>query len=233
MFIYDHEDLSFRLFIPDYWVKIYKGKPRNKLYYDYRVMLDLVKKVDRKKIILDVGANNGLFCVPASMMGYTVVGFEPVKINVDNLEKAQSANRLENFHLYHLALSNENGERDIYIPECHDNASFSKDAAVANMKNKGYQTETVDTVRFDDWIKEHPEYSDIGFIKIDAQGSEYDIVTGMKEFLSNATNISILCEYEDHLLRMGHSYSELDQLFESCGFLNMGKHVGNDKLFLK
>ena len=53
--IYEYDGISFKLFIPDYWTKIYKGQPRKKLYHDYCVMLDQVKKVYRGKIRLLYG----------------------------------------------------------------------------------------------------------------------------------------------------------------------------------
>src|SRR4029079_10626820 len=140
-------------------------------------------------------------------------GFEPVTINYENLMKSKKENHLTNFDIFNIALANENIKAPIFIPECTDNASFSRQAAVANMKRKDYEVETVDCVRFDDWIKDHPEYSNVGLIKIDAQGSEFDIVSGMKEFLTNAHDISVIAEYENHLQAQGHTFAELDALF--------------------
>lgn len=232
-FIYEYNGFSFTLFIPDYWSRIYKGQPRKKLYGDYIIMLEYVRKVSKEKIIMDVGANHGIFSVPASMLGYKLIGFEPVKSNFDNLREARVENNLVDFEMFNLALSNENGVKDIYVPECLDNASFSSDAAIANMKHKDYRTEKVFTVRFDDWIKDNPQYSNIGLIKIDAQGAEYEILLGMKEFLTDAHDIYIICEMEDHLFKFGHTYRELEELIISYGFIDMGKITGGDKLFKK
>lgn len=232
-FIYEYNGFSFKLFIPDYWSRIYKGQPRKKLYGDYIIMLEYVRKVSKEKIIMDVGANHGIFSVPASMLGYKLIGFEPVKSNFDNLREARVENNLVDFEMFNLALSNENGVKDIYVPECLDNASFSQTAAIANMKHKEYQVEKVFTVRFDDWIRDNPQYSNIGLIKIDAQGAEYEILLGCKEFLTNAHDIYMVIEYEDHLTKMGHTFQELDELIASYGFENRGKITGADKLHYK
>ena len=230
--IYDYEQYSFTLTIPEYWSTIYKGQPRKQLYHDYIVMLDWVKRVGKNKIILDVGANHGLFAVPSSLLGYTVIGFEPVKSNYDNLVESKHENNLIGLDIFNIALSNENGVKDIYVPECFDNASLNADAAVSNMINKDFEVQKVFTVRFDDWVKNYPQYNDIGLIKIDAQGSEYSILEGMKGYLPHISNVYLICEYEHHLNTMGHSFNELDNLIFSYGFKHLFTN-GNDKYFYK
>lgn len=232
-YIYEYDGFSFKLFIPDYWKNIYKGQPRKKLYGDYIIMLEYVRKVSKDKIIMDVGANHGIFAVPSSILGYKVIGFEPVRSNFDNLREARVENNLVDFEMFNLALSNENGVKDIYVPECLDNASFSSDAAIANMKHKEFKVEKVFTVRFDDWIKDNPQYSNIGLIKIDVQGAEYSVLEGAKEYLTNAHGINLIIEYEDHLLKQGHTYQELDELILSYGFTDGGRITGGDKIWIK
>lgn len=227
-----YDDFFFTLFIPDYWVKIYRGQKREPLYGEYCQMLDLVKKTSKEKYVLDVGANHGLFSVPASILGYKVLGFEPVADNIYTLGKAKELNNLTDFDMFHLALSNKNEEVNIFVPDCPDNSSFSKEAAISNMREKGYREEKVNTVRFDDWIKDNPKYSNIGFIKMDVQGAEFMVISGMQDFLTQAHDIYLQVEYEPHLLSMGHSYQQLDELILSCGFIQVG-NVGNDKVFKK
>jgi len=230
----EYDGFTFKLFIPDYWVKIYRGQKKEPLYHDYRLMLGLLKKVDKSKYVLDIGMNHGLFSVPASKLGYKVFGFEPVAINVSSLLKARDANELKNFDIFHWALSNKNEEVEIYVPECPDNSSLSKEAAVSNMRGKDYNIEKVDSVRFDDWIETHDHnYKNIGFIKIDVQGAEYIIFEGMKNFLTNASGIYMVVEYEHHLNTMGHTFEQLDALITSYGFTYMGHLSPNDKIFYK
>ncbi len=229
-----YNGFSFKLTIPDYWVKIYRGQKQEPLYNDYCLMLDLLKKVDKSKWVLDIGMNHGLFSVPASMMGYKVFGFEPVAVNVDSLILARNNNDLKEYYdIFPLALSNKNEVVDIYVPECPDNSSFSQAAAISNMRGKDYKIEKVDAVRFDDWILKHPKFFDIGFIKIDTQGAEYIIFEGMKDYLSGAHDVWIVCEYEHHLNTMGHTFKELDDLLISYGFEYVSNLSGNDKIFYK
>lgn len=232
-YTYDYDGFSFTLTIPEYWEKVYAGKPRENLYGDYAMLLRIVKKVDKSKFILDVGANHGIFAVPAAMLGYEVIAFEPVMENFKTLNYARADNGLSGLYLFNMALGNVNGSRDIYIPECTDNSSFSPAAAVANMANKNFSVENVPMIRFDDWIKDHGHFKNIGFIKVDAQGAEYEIIEGMKGFLTQASDIYIACEYENHLNTMGHTFQQLDELFAALGFADLGNITGGDKLFFK
>jgi FkbM family methyltransferase len=229
----DYNGFSFALMIPDYWVKIYRGQKKEPLYNDYQLMLNVVKMANRNKYVLDIGANHGLFAVPASKLGCKVFCFEPVSTNVRSLVMARDINELKDFHIYKFALSNTNGEIDIYVPECPDNASLSQVAAVSNMRGKDYRVEKVDTTRFDDWIPNHPAYKEIGFIKMDVQGSEYIILEGMREYLSNNNDIYLICEYEHHLNTMGHTFEQLDNLIKSYGFNFVSQLTPSDKVFYK
>jgi FkbM family methyltransferase len=232
-FEFEYDDFTFRLAIPDYWDTIYAGKPREHLYPDYCKMLEVVKGADKDKWVLDIGANHGLFAVPASKLGYKVFGFEPVENNIRSLKIGKEINNLNDFDMFHYALSNENGDIDIYVPECPDNASLSQAAAISNMRSKHYIVEQINTVRFDDWIVENPKYFEIGMIKMDVQGAEYIILEGMREYLMGASDIYLICEYEHHLINMGHSFEELDKLIKSYGFQYINNISPNDKLFYK
>lgn len=230
----EYDDFSFKLMIPDYWVKIYRGQKRERLYPDYCMMLDILKKTSKEKYVLDIGANHGLFSVPASKLGYKVLGFEPVASNIYSLVKAREINDLKNFDMFHLALANVNEEIEIYVPECPDNSSLSKVAAISNMRGKEFKVEKVNAVRFDDWVLEHDRnYLNIGFIKMDVQGAEYIVLQGMEAFLRSINGVYLICEYEHHLNSMGHTFKELDDLIASYGFNFMGHLTPNDKIFYK
>lgn len=231
-FIYEYNGFDFTLVIKDYWNKIYAGKKREPLYHDYAKMLEFLKNASKDKYVLDIGANHGIFAVPASKLGYKVLGFEPVSTNIHSLVRAREINDLDNFEMFHLALSSENKEIEIFVPECHDNASLSKDAAISNMIGKDYKVEKVGAVRFDDWIKDHPNFKDIGFIKIDTQGAEYDILSGMRDFLMNITGVYLIVEFEGHLQTMGWTFQALDNLIFTYGFRYLST-TGNDKYYYK
>lgn len=232
-FKFDYDHFTFTLSIPNYWSEIYKGKPHIPLYRDYTVLLDRLKQMPKDRYVLDVGANHGIFSVPASMLGYKVIAFEPVKANFDSLLESCELNKITNIDLFQMALLDKEDMFPIYVPECPDNSSLSIQAAIANMKGKEYRIEKIHTVMFDKFVANNLDYRKVGFIKIDVQGAEYEVIMGMKNFLFSAVDLTIVVEMEDHLLKMGHTYEELTMLIKSLGFEDHGKIVGNDRLFIK
>lgn len=236
-YIYEHDFHNgvkeFSLQIPLYWERIYKGKPREKLYHNYKLILEHLRKTVRKnRVVLDVGQNHGILSVPISIMGFPLLGFEPVLANYQSTVNNLELNQCVGYHCVQKALGNVNAEVEMFIPECPDNSSFSKEAAISNMKGKEWVSEIVQCVRFDDWIQQHPEYQNIGFIKLDTQGSEFDIISGMSDFLKKSMDVWMLVEFEHHLNSMGHTFEELHNLILSLGFTQKGT-IGGDRLYYK
>jgi FkbM family methyltransferase len=199
---------------------------------DYRITLDLVKKIDKQKTVIDIGGNCGLFCIPVEKEGYTVYSFEPVKMNVELLELNKKANNCDNLHIVPKAATNKTGKRTIYVPYCADNTSFNQEVAVSNMNKKDYIEETVECIKFDSWINKNKQL-DVGFIKIDVQGFEKEVLEGMQNFLKNCHDVYIFIEWDEiHTKNAGFSLNELEDLIYPNGF-NFVKQVFGDKLFYK
>jgi len=237
-FIYDfyNKNFYYKLAINKYFNYIYKQSPDNPILelYDYTVTIDLLEKCNKNKIVIDIGANHGLFAVPCALYGYTVYGFEPVKSNIETLNASISLNKLENLTIVPVALFNDNIESTIFIPSCSDNSSLNKDVAIANMHTKEYQSETVQCIKFDDWIVDKPFKNDISFIKIDVQGFEHPVIDGMREFFKIANDIYVFLEWDEKLTNeAGYSLDELYEIFSSNGFIELPSPNRLDKLFYK
>jgi FkbM family methyltransferase len=200
--------------------------------YEYIMSLELVKKIDKKKTIIDIGGNCGLFCIPVEKNGYTVYTFEPIKMNVDLLELNKKENNSNNLHIVQKAITNKIEERTIYIPYCSDNTSFNQEVAVSNMQKKDYIEETVGCINFDSWINENNTV-DVGFIKIDVQGYEKEVLEGMQNFLKNCHDVYLFIEWdESHTNKAGFTLQELEDLILPNGFIFEEQILG-DKLFYK
>ena len=218
----------------DYFTTEYKipnSTPTN-IPEDYRIMLDLVKKIDKQKTVIDIGGNCGMFCIPVEKDGYTVYTFEPVKMNVELLELNKIENNCDNLHIVPKAVTNKTGKRTIYIPYCADNTSFNQGVAVSNMKKKDYIEETVDCIKFDSWINKNKKL-DVGFIKIDVQGFEKEVLEGMQNFLKNCNDVYLFIEWDDvHTRNAGFSLKELEDYIYPNGF-ELKETIYGDKLFYK
>ena len=200
--------------------------------YEYSVMLKLLNKIDQSKAIIDVGGNCGLFCIPCSLYGYNVFAFEPISMNLELLRLSKESNNCETLEIVPFGLLDENKKETIYIPYCSDNTSFNKDVAISNMSKKDYIEEVVECITFDKWIGENPSV-DVGFIKIDVQGFEKQVLDGMSNFLSNCSDVYIFLEWDRrHTEQVGNTLEGIQNLLSEFGF-NEIENLGNDKLFYK
>jgi FkbM family methyltransferase len=233
-YLFKIEQIDYTINNYDYFTTQY-GIPHDKpinIMDEYRATLSLVNKIPKGKTVIDVGGNCGLFSIPVAKDGFKVVSFEPIKMNVNLLELNKKENNCETLTIVPKALSNVNENRTIYIPFCSDNTSFNQDVAVSNMKRKDYVEEVVVCETFDKWISENKDL-DVGFIKIDVQGFEKEVLEGMKNFLKNCNDVYIFIEWDaKHTEKAGSSLNNLEDLLTSNGFEPIEQIFG-DKLFYK
>ena len=227
--------LNYIIYNYDYFTNLYHQKTNviNEEYSEYSKLQELISVLDKSKIIIDIGANCGLFSIPASLNGYEVYGFEPIRMNIKLLELGKEENKCDNFNIVNMGVSNKTKKETIYIPYCSDNTSFSKDVAISNMSfSKNYIEEIVNCTTFDDWIKKNKNLN-IGFIKIDVQGFEKEVLEGMTGFLKNCNDVYIYLEWDKKLTESnGNSLDGMETILIKNGF-EVKETLQNDKLFYK
>ena len=228
-------NLNYVIYNYDYFTNLYYQKTNvvNEEYKEYSKLQELISLVDKSKIIIDIGANCGLFSIPSSLNGYEVYAFEPVRMNIKLLELGREENKCNNFNIVNMGVSNKTKKETIYIPYCSDNTSFNKDVAISNMSfSKNYIEEIVDCTTFDDWIKKNKNLN-IGFIKIDVQGFEKEVLEGMTEFLKNCNDVYIYLEWDKKLTESnGNSLGDMETILIKNNF-EVKETLENDKLFYK
>jgi len=229
------DNINYTIYNYDYFTNLYHQKS-NKIideYHEYVKLQELISVLDKTKTIIDIGANCGLFSIPSSLSGYQVYGFEPTRMNFKLLELGKEENNCDSFTIVHKAVSNKTTKQTIYIPYCSDNTSFNKDVAISNMTySKDYIEEIVDCITFDDWVKQNDPLN-IGFIKIDVQGFEKEVLEGMPKFLKDCNDVYIYLEWDKTLTTSnGNFLDDIDEILRNNNF-NMIEDCGNDKLFYK
>jgi len=154
----------------------------------------------QKRTILDIGANIGgysyyLAPIAASFKG-TCIAFEPGMKTYNRLKKNIFHS---NFSAERMALSNTNGTGDLYLPVSHGCSSLIK-----HPEFDGLKTESVPLMRLDDYINTNT-IDDVGFIKIDVEGHEFEVIDGSVETINKFKPL-ILCESENrHILHTGRT----------------------------
>lgn len=134
------------------------------------------------KVILDVGANTGVFALIAETINpeAEVIAFEPVNRVFDKLQKNVALNQM-NVHCRETALSNYDGEATIYdLPGEHIySVTVNQDYNDPSQNSFPVQikTERLDTIIDDIQLPR------IDLMKIDVETHEAEVLEGMGKYL--------------------------------------------------
>lgn len=142
-----------------------------------------VKKGD---IVLDCGANMGLYSAVASREGGVVYAFEPSKFIIDKYLHI-TAEENPNINIVNMALSNKKGKAEFIIEEI--------DLGHSRLKNEeGKRTEQVIVTTIDDFVREQ-KLERVDFIKADIEGAERNMLRGATWVLKHFAPKLSICTY--------------------------------------
>ena len=171
------------------------------------------------KVIFDVGANTGKYCLLAKKHNPAtqVICFEPVKSTFSTLTSIVGS--LPNVSLVNSGLFDENKKLTINIYPSHTHASLF------DLKAIPYESvgkEEIDLISGDDYIKANKvEFIDI--LKLDVEGAELNAIKGCKNALAqkevrliqfeygyiNITTKNLLIDYYEYLSQFGYIVGKL------------------------
>jgi len=135
----------------------------------------VARLIGRSSVLVDVGANIGVYSVPAAASGATVVAYEPVS--------STNAQLAANLAPYPSALV-----RPVAVGEVAGHARMHGTGVGATLND--VRGSEVEVVRLDD--EELPR-GDVIILKVDAEGRDIEVLRGAESFV-RATQPVILCE---------------------------------------
>ena len=181
-------------------------------------LLLLDQLCDSTKSSIDIGVFRGVYSYKISEYSDKVYGFEanPImfKYLIKNLTKLR-----DNIVLYNVALSNSEGYAKLKIPI--RNKSFFKSnfedyyegglATIENenkLNNKSFDTFDTKKLRLDSFdFKEK-----IGFIKIDVEGHEFNVLEGSKKLLKKDKPVLLIEINKNHSSKVEETFNCLREL---------------------
>lgn len=145
--------------------------------------------IEAGDIVIDAGANIGMFSAYAAAKGAHVFAFEPMPEPLKYLYKTRDINKAlsGSITIVPLALTAEAGETKFVIPENNMGAASS----IINQKGT---TVLAKTVTLDEWVEENG-LSNVDFIKADIEGSERDLLRGAQRVLKKFKPKLAICTY--------------------------------------
>lgn len=145
-----------------------------------------------KDIVIDCGANLGLFSLLAHYRGAQAYAIEPMQKNIEVLQEVRNLNPWAQFKIIEKAVSNAIGQGSFYINSGDlGNATICPDL----LQDRNVNTEVkIDITTIDDIMKTH-YIPYVSFIKADIEGAEEQMLLGAEYTLKNYQPKLAICTY--------------------------------------
>lgn len=148
-------------------------------------------KLQAGDIVIDAGANMGVFSVLAADAGTTVYAFEPQPSVHELLEANAKLNSFaDKINLVKFGLSDKKCTVDFF----EDFSQFTSSGMVMSVENRQGKTYKIDCVSLDEWVREN-NIPRVDFIKADIEGAERLMLDGAKETLRKFKPRLAICTY--------------------------------------
>jgi FkbM family methyltransferase len=205
-------------------------------YWEYWITFFFVKLIKSGWTIVDVGANYGYYSLLFSYLSGSsgkVYAFEPNQ-NLSNLIGASAKlNEFDNIFVIPKALSDVNGEAELYVPE-----DYYGDASIVYKPNGELKNVTVPVTTLDSFEER------ANLIKIDAEGSEGNIILGAQRYFEKytpivvmewfRTRISLQKELYDFMTNLGYKFYRItfNSVLEGVNFDYLSRTDSLDMLLI-
>jgi len=156
-----------------------KGEPDLKMLH---------RVVDPKRASVDAGANRGIYTFWLQRFSRHVYAYEPNPKMFEILKRGVKGN----VTVKPIALSNESSERMLRIPMRRKGYSNQGASLDPNVINRNYGEVEVTSKRLDE-----EDLDNVGFIKIDVEGHEFEVLEGARETIRRDRPV-LLIEIEEN-----------------------------------
>ncbi len=203
------------------WLKLLKVAYGYKNKYDIGGIAYLCSKLKKDQSVIDIGSHQGEYLYfMQKIVGRSgkVYSFEPQASLYAQLSQAKVSFGWNHVTVERLAISNETGQTTLFIPNATFDASIRK-----NLLTSVRYTEEVNSETLDSYCLRHQIQPN--FIKIDVEGSEYNVIEGAMSTLKKYKP-KLLIEIEARHVgedKVQETFSVLQKLGYSASFIEWRK----------
>lgn len=189
--------------------------------YSYHLLPILRAHLPENGVFLDIGANQGEFTVAGALLAPRgrVISIEPVSKNRRRLQVNIELNLFEHVVVVPLALSDEEGELEIYdrMTEFDDGTMHE---GLATLYAYGSRTEPVETVQVRRLDKVAAEWAldRLDVVKIDVEGAEWPALRGGEQLLRKHRPVLIIEVGEDTCRAAGYAPEDFCRWLDTLGY---------------
>lgn len=181
-----------------------------------------LNQVKNFRTAIDIGGNIGFWSRDFCDRFENVIIFEPDTSNIECLEANLSDK--QNYVLHKVGLGSKEEVKTFYKSLTTSGGhSFFRDQVFEDQVEESQ----LQIKRLDDY-----EYKDVGLIKIDTQGSEYDILLGGQQtLLDNDCVLNVEIEHKNELQRQAGK--KIIELLNTLGYTEYGRSRKKEVVFKK
>ncbi len=182
--------------------------------------------LDRNCIVLDVGAQSGLYSLYAKFLHKTYfLAFEPFPSNFKCLEDNLILNDVKNVHAHQIALGNTNERKTLYLGTHNGEHTLGEISVLWKPTGKL----DVEVHRLDSII---PLDFPVDFIKIDTEGYEYFILQGGESILKKWKPQIFLEVNPSNMKQCGLEVETLETYLKSLGYKKINEINGENHHYM-
>jgi FkbM family methyltransferase len=165
--------------------------------------------------VIDVGAHIGFYSLIAAkkvMPGGIVHAVEPYEQNIKYLEHNITLNGLKNVTVHRFAAGAKRRKRTFHITHSTDSNGFYPHPIA----------ETIETISIDEIPLDDIVTGPVHVTKIDVEGAEIEVLSGMKRILGENPRLKLFLEWNPRCMRSaGRDPLELPSFVKECGFIDI------------
>lgn len=180
------------------------------------------KSIKSGDIVLDIGANIGVFSLFAAFNGAKrIVSVEPLPANIKQIQKNFRLNKIDLPETIQMAVDGRTGKAKLYLGDIDShNLLFDR-----NYRNEKFDKHImVPVITLSDILKKE-KISRIDFLKMDCEGSEGEIISSTP--LSIWKKISkVAIEYHDGVSSLDHN--EISRRLKKFGYKIVVKKIDDN-----
>ena len=190
------------------------------------------KNISHNDVILDIGANVGVYCVTSGKRNADarIIAFEPIPINAQLIRASLLLNHIENVQVIQKCVSDST--REVLF-------SVSIDSAYSSMIDTRRKPEReaikCQAVKLEDFCVKHG-INQIDLIKIDVEGAEELVIRGGEKIFGNssvAPRLVLMELYDQNLKVFGSSIEKVLEMMGNYGYTAFTLIKGTKVVFKK
>ncbi|HTH31509.1 MAG TPA: FkbM family methyltransferase [Lacibacter sp.] len=185
-------------------------------YYEKKEIMTMRSLLSENSVVIDIGANIGYFSLMAAQKCNKgkIYSFEPATKNFQKLEEHLRLNKIKNVTPFQCAVSNRNEVASFFISDSHNSGMSGLKPA----ENFSGETEMIHCIRLDDAIETY-QFQTINLVKIDTEGSELNVLNGMKQVIKQQQPLLLIEISASNQALYGNDIKDIFNMLSTYGYI--------------